>query len=179
MQSTFVLSLGFAFAFLHGQSISIHGAPKQYPFLARHYIHDAVLQAGNGMVKPMRQAKPYAGSEILNSRRNKWTVECDSEEPNYKCSNAINGSSTSFWQTRKGTPGTQSPDPLPHTITIDLKVIENVNALRMTPFFEEEEDIAVAESKGGITGHKVYLSLDNETWGDAVAFGTWFEDTAG
>ncbi|ERF74219.1 hypothetical protein EPUS_03409 [Endocarpon pusillum Z07020] len=70
------------------------------------------------------------------------------------------------------TTGKQKPDRLPHTITIDLRIVEKVNAVSTTPRFDVNRG-------GAITAHKGYFSLDNQTWGDPVAFGTWFEDGQG
>ena len=172
MQRKFVLSLWFALAFHRGQSIRINAALQHEVFVPEQDLPQAILQSEDDPLKPVTAAKPFLGTEIPQARRAKWTVRCDSEQTDNECSNAVHGSSETFWQTEKGTTGTQNPDPLPHTITIDLRVIENVNAIRMTPCSD-------ADSGGAVAGHKVYLSLDNQTWGDPVAFGTWFEDTEG
>ena len=172
MQTKIVLSLWFALAFHRGQSVRINAALQHDVFVPQEDPPQAVLQPGDVLIKPMSAAEPQLGEEIPKERRDRWTVKCDSEQTDNECSNAVHGSSGTFWQTEKGTTGTQNPDPLPHTITIDLRVIENVNAIRMTPCSD-------ASSGGAVAGHKVYLSLDNQTWGDPVAFGTWFEDTEG
>ena len=186
MHAKFGTGLWVVFGVVGVQSINF-GAGLRHDFSAlQQDSHQAVLQvdcpAGVHGVKPMSAAEPSLGKEIPLARRTKWRVECDSEEINYPCINAIHGSNKTFWQTRKGGTGTQSPDPLPHAITIDLGVIENVNGLRMTPFDDEnnnDDEHADPDIAGVVAGHKVYLSLDNKTWSDPVAFGTWYEDTAG
>lgn len=171
MQRKPIWSLLFAFTFLHAQDTATkHDVVEQ-----QHGLSQAVLQTDNNTMKTMKTMKaagPHLGTEIPLSRRSKWTVVCDSEDPNSPCGNLIDGSSGTFWQTKKGKTGIQNPDPLPHTITVDLRVIENVCAIRMEPLKD-------AKKGGAIAGHKVYLSSDNETWGDPVAFGTWFGDASG
>ena len=120
----------------------------------------------------MKAAQPHYGAPIPQAKRNTWIVKCNSEQPNNECNKAVDGSLETFWQTKVDTSGTNNPDPLPHTITIDLRVFQNVNGISMTPRTD-------AGTGGAVAGHKVYLSLDNQTWGDPVAFGTWFNDSEG
>ena len=127
---------------------------------------------GQGWIKPMKAASPRFGKRISRAERATWIVKCDSEQAKHECSRAVDGLPNTFWQTKVDNGGAQKPDPLPHTITIDLRKIQNVSALLMTPRPD-------ADRGGAVTRHKVYLSLDNQTWGDPVAFGTWFGDGQG
>ena len=163
----------FASVLLGAESISIHAA-LQYFFPVPHYdLPQQVLMEGEKPIQPMKAALPRLGAKIPPAERDKWIVHCSSEqEPSRKCKKAIDGSLTTFWQTKTSDEGAQKPDPLAHTITIDLQVNVNVNAISMTPYKGREPG-------GIVTAHQVYLSLDNETWGDPVAFGTWFRDTEG
>ena len=172
MYTTYTLSLLLAFAVSGGQTLRPNAASHPVGPEPQRNPNQAVLQDGSSFIKPMKVAGPYLGKEIDLERRAKWTVRCDSEEEENPCINAIHGLPKTFWQTNMGTIGAQNPDPLPHTITINLGAKEYVNAIRMTP-------PSGANSSGAVAGHKVYLSLDNEAWGDPVAFGTWFEDTEG
>lgn len=172
MLRKFALSLLFAFAFLCGQSISINAASQYHVPVPQYDLPQEVLKAGEGPIKPMRAALPHFGKPIPQAKRDKWIVKCDSEQTNNECRKAVDGLPGTFWQTKVDTTGKQKPDPLPHTITIDLQVVKNVNAISMTPRSD-------ADRGGAVAAHKVYLSLDNQTWGDPVAFGTWFEDGQG
>ena len=166
-QAKLILSLWCAFAFLCGQSIRIDTSLVDDFFTPLHDLSQAVLHADDGLTKVMEAAPPAAGKEIPQERRAEWTVECNSAEPDSPCINAIRGLPKTFWQTKLGTLDSQNPAELPHSITIDLRRVENVNGIRMTP----RPDAATG---GAITAHKVYLSLDNRAWGAPVAFGTWF-----
>lgn len=171
MQRRIILGTLFALGLQIVQSIRYRSELDQDIGHGQPNLHQVVLHGDNGArIEPMDAAGPHKGKEIPQSRRSQWIVHCDSEEPGKECSNAVHGSSkTSSWQSKSSLPG---PDPLPHSITIDLRYIENVNGIRMTPRRD-------AEAGGGITAHKIYLSLDNKTWGEPVAFGTWFHDRQG
>ena len=169
MQGPFALSLWLAFAFSRGESIRINAPLQNDVPLPQDDIPQAVFRVDDGLVQPMAAAEPHSGQEIPQARRAKWTVKCDSEQPNYACNNAVHGRSGSCWQTRQVATGTQNTAPWPQNITIDLQIVETVNALRMTPCF----------NAATVAGHKLYLSLDSQKWGDPVAFGTWYEDEEG
>ena len=169
MLRIFALSLSLAFTFLPGESIKINAVSQYDVSVPQYDLPQEVLTAGEGLIKPMSAALPHYGKQIPQAERDKWIVKCNSEQTNNECSKAVDGSLRTFWQTKVDARGTQKPDPLPHTITIDLRVVQNVNAISMTPRSD-------ADRGGAVAGHKVYLSLDNQTWGDPVAFGTWFED---
>lgn len=155
---------------LHGQGITIN-ADSQFDVPVPHYdLPQKVLKEGEDLIEPMRAALPIFGKAIPQAKRDKWIVRCDSEQINNECKYAVDGSQATFWQTKAS--GTEKPDPLPHSITIDLRGVEIVNAISMTPRADAIRGGAIAE-------HEVHLSLDNQNWGDPVAFGTWFEDEQG
>ena len=119
----------------------------------------------------MDSAPPHIGKPIPQDERDTWNVECTSELAKHGCGRIIDGSNTTFWQTKVDT---ESIDSLPHNIMIDLREVKNVNAISMRPLPD-------ADLGGAIAGHKVYLSLDaddEDKW-ELVAFGTWFEDVQG
>ena len=58
--------------------------------------------------------------------RTGWTVACDSFQPGNECAKAIDGNSSSFWQTA-------SNSPLPHSITIDMKTSFLVGNITIQP----------------------------------------------
>ncbi|CAH0384391.1 unnamed protein product [Bemisia tabaci] len=108
-------------------------------------------------------APPRAGS-LLD--RKSWTVTCENSHAGNECSNMIDGDPASFYHSEYEPTAT----PLPHTITIDLKEIRNVNGIVMLP----RQD---GGRNGIIAGHSIHVSLDGRTFSDPVALGTWFADT--
>ena len=156
---------------LGGESYSINAA-SQYEFpMPQDDLPQQVLIEEDIPMQPMKAALPLKGTKIPQQERDTWVVKCSSEQPGNDCNKATDGSTTTFWQTRTGTGGTQRPDPLPHTITIDLQIIKSVNAVYMTPLNTSLD--------GAVSGHIIWLSLDNIIWTGPVAFGTWFEDVEG
>ncbi|KAF5022668.1 hypothetical protein F66182_5286 [Fusarium sp. NRRL 66182] len=110
----------------------------------------------------LRAAAPF-NSAVIN--RSKWTVACDSAQTGDECKNAIDGNGDTFWHTEweEGNP------PPPHSITVDLKKVYNVNGVSVLP---RQDD----SSNGNIGQHQVLLSKDNKNWGSPVAYGTWYSD---
>lgn len=166
MLSRVVLSVSLASIFLGGESIRFN-AQSEFPFI-QHDVHRKLLTEGDGLIRSMGAAPPHIGEQIPQDERGTWKVDCSSVLTNHECDKTIDGSNSTFWQTKVDT---ASIDALPHTITIDLQEIKNVNALSMRPLPD-------ADLGGAIAGHKVYLSVNKTTW-DLVAFGTWFEDIQG
>ena len=166
MLSKLALSVSLASIFLCGQSIELE-APSQLPFI-QHDVHRKVLKEGDGPVRSMGTAPPHFGQRIPHDERATWYVYCSSELNNHECDKIKERSNTTFWQTKVDA---QSVDPLPHTLTIDLRGSKNVNAVSMRPLPD-------ADLGGAVAGHKLYLSRDGKKW-DLVAFGTWFEDVQG
>ena len=166
MLSKVALGISLASIFLGGESIRLN-APSQLPFI-QHDVHRKVSKEGNGLIRPMDSAPPHVGEQIPQDERDTWNVKCSSVLSSHDCENINDGSNSTFWQTKVDT---QSIDPLPHTIEIDLREIKNVNAISMRPLPD-------ADLGGAIAGHKVYISVNKKTW-NLVAFGTWFEDVQG
>lgn len=127
---------------------------------------------GDNALSPKKQANqdqaaadPYSHNQAPprgeKLSRRKWTVTCDSDTSGNECENMINGDLDTYWMS--GTDGTS------HEVIIDLSSVENVHALSVVP---GQDDAGAA---GQITAHQVFVSEDKENWGDAVAFGTWYE----
>ena len=55
-----------------------------------------------------------------------WTVRCDSFQPGNECAKALDGNSSTFWQTADNA-------PLPHSITIDMKKSSLVGSITIQP----------------------------------------------
>ncbi|KAF4469467.1 galactose oxidase [Fusarium albosuccineum] len=123
-----------------------------------------------GITVSSRSAKQYLSlrsSAPLGSviDRKNWKVTCDSFQSDTPCSLAIDGDTGTFWHTQWG----DSDTPPPHTYTIDMKTIQNVNGISMLPRQDDSEN-------GWIGRHNVFLSTDNKNWGSPVATGTWYAD---
>jgi galactose oxidase len=94
-----------------------------------------------------------------------WTVNVDSYQPGNDPQYAIDGNTNSFWHTQ----WTPNLAQLPHTITIDMKQIYNIDGITYLP----RQD---GQSNGNIGTHKVYTSTDGNNFGNPVAYGTWHDD---
>ncbi|WZH40588.1 Galactose oxidase [Fusarium acuminatum] len=110
----------------------------------------------------LRAAAPLDSAPI---DRAKWTVTCDSVHEGDECKNAVDGDDGTIWHTQwEGS----EPAP-PHTITVDLKKVYNVNGISMLPRQDDSPN-------GYIAQHQVFLSKDKKNWGSPVAYGTWYAD---
>ncbi|RSL87008.1 Galactose oxidase [Fusarium floridanum] len=102
--------------------------------------------------------------------RNNWKVTCDSDNPDSDnaCQKAIDGDVNSFWHTAWFEDTSKDPG-LPHTLTVDMKTVQNVNGISALP----RQD---GTTHGWIARHDIFLSTDGKTWGSPVATGTWYAD---
>lgn len=102
-----------------------------------------------------------AASVALN--RAGWTATADSFQTGNEPSKAIDGNPSTFWHSA------YSPDdPLPNTITLDMKSSFLVNAVSIQP----RQDTS---TNGRIGQHKIELSGDGTSW-TQVAVGTYIND---
>ena len=166
MLSRLAVCVSLASVFLGAESINIKW-PSQLPFF-QHGVHQNVLEKGDGMFRAMGPAPPRLGKPIPQEERDTWKVDCTSKLPKHECIKVVDGRNNTFWQTKVTR---ESIDVLPHSITIDLREVKNVNALSMRPLPD-------ADLGGAVAGHKVYISRDRAAW-TLVAFGTWFGDVEG
>ncbi|KAF5672771.1 galactose oxidase precursor [Fusarium heterosporum] len=113
-------------------------------------------------VLSLRAAAPLNSVAI---DRAKWIVTCDSVHEGDECKNAIDGNGDTFWHTQ----WESSEPPPPHTITVDLRKVYNVNGVSMLPRQDDSPN-------GYIAQHQVFLSKDNKTWGSPIAYGNWYDD---
>lgn len=133
--------------------------PPNEPTLAQALQGEGV----NPEILPLVAAPPR-GNVISRSN---WTVTCDSFEPGHECNLAIDGNQTTFWQTASNV--TPNPPP-PHTITVDMHAVYNVNGISNLP----RQD---GNANGWIARHQVFLSTDGVNWGTPVAYGNWYVDS--
>ena len=109
-----------------------------------------------------RAAGGNGGNAIVPSNWNTTTSSAQSGEGGDL---VLDGDEDTFWHSQ------YNPilDPLPHTITIDMKTPYNIQGLTYLP----RQD---GQSNGNIGQHEVYLSLNGNNFGSPVAFGTWLDD---
>ncbi|KAI9788253.1 MAG: hypothetical protein M1816_007019 [Peltula sp. TS41687] len=107
-------------------------------------------------------AAPPTGNALP---RTGWTVTVDSFQPGNEGSKVLDGDNNSIWHSA----WSSNPPPLPHTITIDMKSVQNVNGLTYLP----RQD---GNYNGNIGQHEIYLSTDGSNFGSPVAFGTYLDD---
>jgi galactose oxidase len=97
--------------------------------------------------------------------RTGWTAAASDVATGYPAGNVLDGSSTSFWHSRfEGV-----PVPLPHTVTIDMKSVQNISGLRYLP----RQD---GNPNGNIGQYAVAVSADGTNF-STVATGS-FADSA-
>ncbi|KAI9694194.1 MAG: hypothetical protein M1822_003465 [Bathelium mastoideum] len=167
MPGEFVLSLVFTLVLLCGLGIGTHiNAALPYNVRDRYYddLVQHVLKPEDDPLKVMAETTPVTGSPLPKptTERDKWIAKCDSGT-DQECAKAVDGDYRTSWQSSTGDKG------VGHHITIDLRAVHIINALRVAPLVNWQ-------SGGAVVGHQVFLSEDGNKWGDPVAYGTWFED---
>jgi galactose oxidase len=101
--------------------------------------------------------------------RDGWTVSASDEEisgGSGGAANVLDGNPATFWHTK----GSASAAPVPHTLTIDTKVTQNISGLRYLPRPDVEN--------GRIGSFEITVSTNGTTWGTPVAHGTWADSAA-
>ena len=121
-----------------------------------------VLSAEGVTIQPFPLlAAPANGASISQEG---WTVTVDSFQPGNEGPLAIDGNPDTFWHTE----WTPVQAPLPHTITIDMKQVYNVDGFTYLP----RQD---GNFNGNIGQHQIFTSVDGITF-TMVAFGTFYDD---
>ncbi|MBN3498321.1 discoidin domain-containing protein [Arthrobacter pascens] len=101
--------------------------------------------------------------------RDGWTVAASDEEVSGgsgRAANVLDGDPVTFWQSKGSAPAV----PLPHTLTIDTKVTQNITGFRYLPRADVEN--------GRIGSFEITVSTNGTTWGAPVAHGTWADSSA-
>ncbi|ESZ93322.1 galactose oxidase precursor [Sclerotinia borealis F-4128] len=101
------------------------------------------------------ESRPYQGIRIA---RQDWTLECSSDDKQYPCQNAIDGSNKTSWRSLSDSKG--------HSIIVDLGKPYAVSGLVVLPPIDTGND-------GLITQHKIYYSNNKEDWIGPIAYGMW------
>lgn len=108
-------------------------------------------------------AAPVAAVQI---NRAGWTITADSSQAGNAATNALDGNTNSFWHSQFN----PTLAPLPHSVTIDMKQVYQVNSLSYLP----RQD---GSRNGNIGRHTIQLSLDGSNFGPPVAIGTYLDDS--
>ncbi|KAB8079750.1 putative galactose oxidase [Aspergillus leporis] len=151
-----LLLLGVAEARNYNVDLSIIGAVSKERMPGIEGGPAAVDSGGEGT--GLFQSQPYNSKQI---DRTNWIATCDSAHAGNECSKAIDGENSTYWHSDYNA-------ALPHSITINLGIAQNVSGLAVWP--RKIED-------GWIVAHDVYLSSDGNSWGQPVAHGTWWPDS--
>ncbi|KAL8991925.1 MAG: hypothetical protein Q9169_007527 [Polycauliona sp. 2 TL-2023] len=108
---------------------------------------------------------PFVASQI---DRTGWTVTVDSFQSGTgnEAAKLLDGNTGTIWHTQY----TPTSAALPHTITLDMKKLFNVNGLRYLP----RQD---GNSNGNIGQHSIQISTDGTTWTE-TAKGTYLDDSS-
>lgn len=97
--------------------------------------------------------------------RTGWAYTTDSEQAGMGRYNAMDNNPKTIWHSM------YSPvvHELPHTMTIDMKTIKNIDGIRYHP----RQD---GSKNGNIGQHKIYTSTDCINFSNMVSYGTWADD---
>ena len=147
--------LGLTFEYFHvGPAVVPTGMPGTMEMTANHMK----------MVTATALNSFTAKADPLPSSR--WTATVSDQENGNPGSDAIDGYSATFWQSRY----TPVVAPLPHSITIDVHALSYVSGLTYLP----RQD---GSYNGDIGRYAISVSRDGTNWGSPVATGTWADDS--
>lgn len=122
------------------------------------HIHNAALPSA--LIEPAPAPLPRTG----------WTVAASDEETartDGRATNVLDGSATTMWHSRYSPLPTA---PMPHTLTIDTKVVQSIGGLRYLP--------RSTGTNGRIGSFEIRTSVDGIVWGKPVAYGTLADSAA-
>ncbi|MFH8990165.1 discoidin domain-containing protein [Streptomyces sp. NPDC017940] len=110
---------------------------------------------------------PGSPASVVDLPRTGWTATASDEETSSssdRAANVLDGDADTIWHSRYS--GT--PQPLPHSISIDMKSARDVSALTYQP--------RTSGANGRVGAYTVTTSTDGTTFGAPVASGTWKDD---
>jgi galactose oxidase len=154
-----VFSLGLAASVLATRAVAV-GLPIPYKAPSEEVLN------GEGVNSSVLGTVNYAASPTgwALGNRPSWGCVVDSEQSGNGCWNAFDGNDATIWHTE----WKPYEAPLPHTFTIDMKAVHNVDGLTYRP---RQDGIL----NGNIGQHQIFTSLDGVNF-QLVAYGTWFDD---
>jgi galactose oxidase len=145
-------------------------AEKQVTFTtvnARYVRLTAITEAGNrgpwSSIAELNLAGDAPNTETAGIlSRTGWTATASDSYTYDPASNVLDGDASTNWHSKwDGTPA-----PLPHTITIDMKLAHNISGLNYLP----RQD---GSPNGNIGQYSIAVSSDGVTFSAPVAQGTW------
>ena len=142
------------------------GAYQQYTTLLRH--DDACTVSAYCSAEGLLDSPVTTFEFPLFVDKSKWKlVSVDSQQGGNEARLAFDSKPSTFWHTQWG-----SVEPrCPHTIVIDMVTTYNVKAVT----YLSRQD---GNQNGMVKAYEVYLSLDGNTWGQAVATGELVNTTS-
>ena len=99
--------------------------------------------------------------------RSGWTAVASDQAPGYPAEGVLDGNATTIWHSQYA--GT--PQPLPHSITIDIGSTQSIAGLSYLPRSDGSKN-------GNIGAYSISVSIDGGTWSAPVATGNWADDTS-
>jgi galactose oxidase len=98
--------------------------------------------------------------------RTGWTATASDASAGSPAGNVLDGDAATMWHSRyEGTPA-----PLPHSITVDMRSVQDISGLRYLP----RQD---GNPNGTIGRYSVTVSRDGATFSAPVVTGTWADNT--
>jgi galactose oxidase len=97
--------------------------------------------------------------------RSGWKATASDQAPAYPAKGVLDGNATTIWHSRYA--GT--PQPLPHSITIDMGRGQSIAGLSYLPRSDGSKN-------GNIGRYSISVNTDGGTWSAPVATGTWTDD---
>jgi len=98
--------------------------------------------------------------------RTGWTATASDASSLFPAGNVLDGNAATMWHSRYESP----PARLPHSITIDMRSVQDISGLRYLP----RQD---GTANGHIGQYSVTVSRDGSTFSAPVATGAWTDDT--
>jgi hypothetical protein len=147
-----------------GSNVTTYADKNLVSGMEYYYRVTAYNAIGDSRYSNIASDTTIAGVSILP--QNGWKLHyVDSEEltgENGTATNAFDGNTNTFWHTE----WYNSTPVYPHEIQIDIGKSYPVTGLLYLP--RQDGNI-----NGTIAGYEIYVSEDDTNWGDAVASGTW------
>lgn len=146
--------LGIVYAYAQVGSVTIpQGMPRDMVLTASHMPMLTATAADSFTPK----SDPIASTH--------WTATASDQAGSHPASNAIDGNSATFWESRLA----PTAKPLPHSITINMHASKYVAGLTYLPRQDQSLD-------GDIGRYSITVSSDGKHWSTPVATGTWADD---
>jgi hypothetical protein len=147
-------------------SIDLTAEPDHEP-AARQLLASLYAYLGSDRFHPKSELSPQLLDRLLSPPVNNLmalgakVIAADSEAPGYPASNAIDGDESTFWHTR----WQPAPDPLPHSIVVDMGRDVSIKGVTVLP---RQDGV----TQGRIANCEIYCENDPKTWGTPAVVAT-------